>query len=61
QQSAYWLECGERTTVSLGAAEFPTNGATAEEVMAAADTAVYAAKAAGRNRLVVAPGKSQAG
>ena len=51
--SADWLEGDGKTTVSLGVAEFPANGLDAEEVMAAADVAVYAAKAKGRNRVVV--------
>jgi diguanylate cyclase (GGDEF)-like protein/PAS domain S-box-containing protein len=46
----------ESTTVSLGVAMFPEHGDTAEEVLRAADDAMYQAKAAGRNRLVVADG-----
>jgi len=38
-------------TISIGIAHFPRDGATAEAVMAAADRALYAAKAAGRNRV----------
>ena len=42
------------TTISLGVASFPQNGRTAHDVLAAADAAVYAAKAAGRNRVFLA-------
>ncbi|MGA9754942.1 MAG: diguanylate cyclase [Desulfobaccales bacterium] len=42
------------TTISLGVAIFPDHGQTAEEVIAAADTALYRAKQAGRDRLEIA-------
>lgn len=38
-------------TASFGVASFPQHGGTSEEVIAAADGALYAAKAAGRNRV----------
>ncbi|MBP0003673.1 MAG: PAS domain S-box protein [Cyanobacteria bacterium SBC] len=41
-------------TASLGVAEFPACGETWEVVLHAADTALYRAKAAGRNRVIVA-------
>ena len=41
-------------TISLGVACFPTHGATAQAVVRAADQALYRAKAAGRNRTMVA-------
>jgi len=44
----------ESITVSLGVAMLPEHGATGQEVLRAADDAMYQAKAAGRNRLVVA-------
>jgi len=50
-QEGELLEC---TTVSLGVAIFPEHGLTGEDVLRAADDAMYQAKAAGRNRVVAA-------
>ncbi len=44
----------ESITVSLGVAMFPDHGATGEDVLRAADDAMYQAKREGRNRGVVA-------
>ncbi len=41
-------------TVSIGVAEVPVHGKTSEEVLRAADQALYAAKQAGRDKVVVA-------
>jgi|GEM_PF-3458764 len=41
-------------TISLGVAIFPHDGRTAEDVLAAADAAMYVAKSSGRNRVCVA-------
>jgi diguanylate cyclase (GGDEF)-like protein/PAS domain S-box-containing protein len=41
-------------TLSLGVAVYPDHGITTEEIVHAADAALYKAKAAGRNRVVVA-------
>lgn len=41
-------------TVSIGVAVYPTHGQTDEQVMKAADLALYHAKETGRNRVVVA-------
>lgn len=41
------------TTLSLGVAAYPDHGAQADELLRLADTALYAAKAAGRNRVCV--------
>ena len=41
-------------TASLGVATYPEHGQTAEELKRSADAALYAAKAAGRNRVGVA-------
>jgi diguanylate cyclase (GGDEF)-like protein len=40
-------------TLSLGIAEYPAHGRTAEELLHAADQAMYAAKSAGKNRTVL--------
>jgi diguanylate cyclase (GGDEF)-like protein len=50
------IACGAeaiRMTVSSGVATFPRHGRTAAELIKAADTALYGAKAAGRNRVGV--------
>ncbi len=39
---------------SLGVATFPDHGVTAQEVIAAADAALYRAKQAGRDRVEIA-------
>jgi diguanylate cyclase (GGDEF)-like protein len=43
---------GRKITLSIGIAEFPTNGETADEVISSADEALYSAKRSGRNRVV---------
>jgi diguanylate cyclase (GGDEF)-like protein len=43
-------------TCSIGAASFPECGDTLQDLLLAADTAAYAAKAAGRNKVELAPG-----
>jgi diguanylate cyclase (GGDEF)-like protein len=44
-----------KVTVSLGLASWPKHGETADEVLEAADRALYASKAAGRNKVTAAP------
>ena len=43
---------GRKITLSIGIAEFPENGQTADEVISSADEALYAAKRNGRNQVV---------
>jgi diguanylate cyclase (GGDEF)-like protein len=45
-------------TVSMGIARFPDDGARVAEVLARADDRLYAAKRAGRNRIVSGPSPS---
>jgi diguanylate cyclase (GGDEF)-like protein/PAS domain S-box-containing protein len=45
-----------QTTVSAGLASFPGDGASLDELVRKADAALYQAKAAGRNRVVVFEG-----
>jgi diguanylate cyclase (GGDEF)-like protein len=45
---------GARTTVSVGVATFPEDGRVARALVDMADAALYAAKAAGRDRVVLA-------
>jgi len=40
-----------KVTISAGVAEFPTHGRTRDELVAAADAALYTSKEAGRNRV----------
>jgi diguanylate cyclase (GGDEF)-like protein len=46
---------GIGVTATFGVASFPTHGRTFQELIAAADGALYAAKAEGRNRVNVGP------
>ncbi|MBP7148656.1 MAG: sensor domain-containing diguanylate cyclase [Acidobacteria bacterium] len=44
-----------RLSVSIGVSAWPENGPTAESLLAAADTAMYRVKAAGKNAVALAP------
>jgi len=46
-------------TLSLGIAVLPEHGSTAEVILRAADTALYRAKAEGRDRVVVGKGPGE--
>ena len=48
------LEFKEEITLSIGIAIFPDHGFNAQEILTAADTALYRAKLSGRNRIEVA-------
>jgi diguanylate cyclase (GGDEF)-like protein len=50
-----------RLTISGGVAAYPDCGSTSTEVLQRADEALYQAKNGGRNRIVVAPPKTQIG
>jgi len=53
-QVNYREQCLKNITISVGVAVFPKHGATTDDVLKAADEALYRAKAAGRNRVIVA-------
>ena len=44
-------------TISCGVADYPTHGSSRDEVVAAADSALYLAKQAGRNQVIAASGR----
>ena len=46
-------------TISCGVADYPMHGTTRDEVVAAADSALYMAKQAGRNRVIGAGSKKE--
>lgn len=48
-----------RITVSIGVAEFPAHGGTPEELIEAADAAMYQAKGEGRDRVVTAGARQE--
>jgi diguanylate cyclase (GGDEF)-like protein len=50
---------GGKVTVSIGAAEYPAHGDTPEELIAGADRAMYLAKGAGRDRVMIATGRGE--
>jgi diguanylate cyclase (GGDEF)-like protein len=51
-----------QVTISIGVAVYPANGATWQQVLAAADAALYKAKQDGRDRVVVySPDQAEAG
>jgi diguanylate cyclase (GGDEF)-like protein len=50
-----------RVTASIGAASMPASAENVRDLIAAADAALYEAKRSGKNRVVTAPARSQAG
>ena len=52
--SSHTLSPDFKLTVSIGVAAFPEDGSSADEVLRAADDALYQAKRSGKNRVVVA-------
>ena len=63
EQSRFEIACADGpigATLSIGVASFPRDGRTIEQMMRAADLAVYQAKRDGRNRVVVAGHESRA-
>ena len=49
------MPSGIAVTVSVGVATFPVDGAAAEDLIGAADRALYSSKHNGRNRVTAAP------
>lgn len=43
----------ESVTVSMGLAIFPDHGGTVDEILQAADSALYQAKSEGRDRVII--------
>jgi diguanylate cyclase (GGDEF)-like protein len=48
-----------KISISIGVAAFPDHGTTAQELLCAADKALYRAKASGRDLVVVANGSNE--
>jgi diguanylate cyclase (GGDEF)-like protein len=53
-------ETAIRVTASFGVANFPEHGTTQDELIHAADSAMYQAKTGGRNRVVIASAQTAA-
>jgi diguanylate cyclase (GGDEF)-like protein/PAS domain S-box-containing protein len=55
QSGEVFMGLDDGVSMSVGVATYPTHGESVEQVFAAADAAMYAAKAAGRNRVTISP------
>ena len=53
--SVKYAELELRATISIGVAIYPQHGSNSDEIIRAADSAMYAAKQAGRNTVCVQP------
>jgi diguanylate cyclase (GGDEF)-like protein len=58
-ESHYFPGVPRPVTISAGVADYPTHGITRDEVVAAADAALYLAKQAGRNKVAPAVSKKE--
>ena len=58
-ESHYFPGVPRPVTISAGVADYPTHGITRDEVVAAADAAMYVAKQEGRNRIAAASTKKE--
>ena len=54
-RESVYTDSGNRVTISIGVSAFPSHGEVWEELLSAADAALYQAKNNGRNRVEVAP------
>lgn len=57
EEQSFGADGAGRVTLSIGMAEFPSDGTTVEAVTSGADSALYAAKEHGRNRVVTTRSK----
>jgi diguanylate cyclase (GGDEF)-like protein len=54
-ESIWWHRIPIHVSISIGAATFPAHGASAKDLIASADAALYLAKEQGRNRVAFPP------
>jgi diguanylate cyclase (GGDEF)-like protein len=58
-ESHYFPGVPRPVTISCGVADYPAHGTTRDEIVAAADGALYMAKQAGRNKVAAATAKKE--